>query len=72
MQIQYTNYHPEICKILKTLEELKDMAQYRANILVSREYPNETDEERDLRRGKSQSTVDAYAFCQRLLMDAKI
>ena len=62
--IKHKNFHPEICRLLDELEELKDSSQYRANLITGPDYYFETAVENNLRRAKAQSTADAYEFCQ--------
>ena len=66
------SFHPEVRRMLDTLTELKESAEYRSNIISSYEYQSETEEEQMLRRVKAQSTAEAYAFCILLLQNAKI
>lgn len=62
--IKHTGFHPEINKLLDELEDLKDSSQYRANLIISPDYCDETEDERRLRRARAQSTADAYSYCQ--------
>ncbi len=69
--MKHQNFHPEVCRILDMLENLKDSAQLRANELFSI-YKRETRHEAEVRRAKAQSAADAYSFCQMLLRSADI
>lgn len=57
MTLKYTGYG-EFNPLLDELEELKELAQLRANNL----------KEEELSRAKAQATADAYAYCQHRLM----
>lgn len=69
--IRYTGYHPEVNKMLNTLEEVRVEAENRANLITGPGYYNETEEERTLRREKASATAGAYAFAQQVLMSAR-